>query len=34
VDDIFVLGGATLRVADVAWHNEDKVEGTLTVEVA
>jgi hypothetical protein len=32
--DTIALGGGTLRVIDIVWHEEgDEVEGTLTVEV-
>jgi hypothetical protein len=35
VGDTIPLGGSTLRVVDVDWHDEDDgVAGTLTVEVA
>src|SRR4051794_27854047 len=35
VGDLITLSGGTLRVVDVAWHDEDdEVEGTLTMEVA
>jgi hypothetical protein len=35
VGDTIPLGGGTLRVVDVVWHDEnDDVEATLMVEVA